>query len=70
MGKTLEYSVLRKKFGPKRDELRGGGEGYIMKSFVICIHQILLGCSKSRRIRWTGHVARMGNRRGAHRSLW
>ena len=43
MGKTLENSVLRKKFGPKRDEVRGSGEDYIMRSFVICIHKILLG---------------------------
>jgi len=43
MGKTVGYSVLRKKFGPKRDEVRGGGEGNIMRSFVICIHQISLG---------------------------
>jgi len=42
MGKTLANSVLRKKFGPKRDEVRGSGEDYIMRSFVIFIHQILL----------------------------
>jgi hypothetical protein len=42
-GKTLENSVLRKKSGPKRDEVRGSGEDYIMRNFVICIHKILLG---------------------------
>ena len=40
MEKTLENSMLRKKFGPKRDEVRRSGEDYIMRSFAICIHQI------------------------------
>jgi len=30
---------------------------------------IVLMRIKSRRMRWAGHVARMGNRRGAHRIL-
>jgi hypothetical protein len=32
MEKTLENSVLRKKFGPKTDEVTGSGEDYIMRS--------------------------------------
>jgi len=36
---------------------QGNGEDYIKRSFMVCIsHQIF----KSRRIRWVGHVARMG----------
>ena len=43
MGKTLEYKVLRKKSGPKRNKVRGSGEDYLMRSFVMCAaHQILL----------------------------
>ena len=39
----------------------------MMTSFMICIlHQILF---KSRRMRYVGHVTRMGERRGAHRVL-
>jgi hypothetical protein len=35
--------VLRKVFGPKGLELRGGGENYIMRSFIICtFYEILL----------------------------
>jgi len=49
-----------------RDEVTGGGgENYIMRSLMICTaHQILFGLKKSRKTRWTGHVARMGERRG------
>jgi hypothetical protein len=39
-GKT----VLRRIFGPKRDEVTGIGENYIMRSMMICApHQILFG---------------------------
>ena len=39
----------------------------MMRSFMICtLHQILI---KSRRMRCVGHVARMGERRGAYRVL-
>ena len=38
-------------------------------SFMLCTsHQILL-VMKSRRMKWVGHVARMGKRRGAFRLL-
>ena len=32
----FEKRVLRRVFGPKRDEVTGNGENYIMKSLVIC----------------------------------
>jgi len=36
--------VLRREFGPKRDEVTGNGENYIMKSFVKCTaYRILCG---------------------------
>jgi hypothetical protein len=38
--RLFENRVLRRIFGPKRDE-----ENCIMKSSVVCaLHQILLGC--------------------------
>jgi hypothetical protein len=61
---------LRKIFGPKRDEVTGewrklhNGELY---SLYFAPNIILV--IKSRRVRWAGHVARMGERRGAYRSL-
>jgi hypothetical protein len=40
---VFKNRVLRKIFGPKRDEVIEGGEDYIM-SFMICTpHQILCG---------------------------
>ena len=33
--RMFENRVLRRVFGPKRDEVRGNGENYIMKSLVI-----------------------------------
>jgi hypothetical protein len=39
-----------------------------MRSFIICTHpQISLG--KSRRMRWAGHVARMGEERKVYKVL-
>jgi hypothetical protein len=37
----FENRVLRRIFGPKRDEVIVSGENYIMRSLVICtLHQI------------------------------
>jgi hypothetical protein len=36
---------------------------------MICIPYPILCGFKSRRMRWAGHVARMGEERGAHRVL-
>jgi hypothetical protein len=35
--RVFENRVLRRIFGPKRDEVTGNGENCIMRSFVICI---------------------------------
>ena len=42
--RVFENRVLRRVFGPKRDEVTGNGENYIIKSLVICIpYRILCG---------------------------
>jgi hypothetical protein len=42
--RVSENRVLRRIFGPKRDELKEGGENCIMRSSIICtLHQLLLG---------------------------
>jgi hypothetical protein len=57
--RVFENSVLRRIFGPKRDEVTGGWrnlhneELHILYSSPSIIRMI-----KSRRIRWAGHVAR------------
>jgi hypothetical protein len=59
--KVLENRVLRRIFGPKRDEVTGewrklrNEELHILYSSPNIIREI-----KSRRIRWAEHVARIG----------
>ena len=40
--RVLENSVLKRIFGPKRDEVTGSGENYIMRSLMICIPDPIL----------------------------
>jgi hypothetical protein len=62
--------VLRRIFGPKRDEVMGhrrkmhSGELHNLYSLPDIIRQI-----KSRRMRWVGHVAHMGEGRNVYRVL-
>jgi len=66
----FENRVLRRIFGPKKDEVAGEwrklhneelNDLYSSPNIVQVI--------KLRRIRWAGHVAHMGERRGAYRVL-
>jgi hypothetical protein len=42
--RVFKNRVLRRIFGPKRDEVTGGGEGYITRNLMICTyHKILFG---------------------------
>jgi hypothetical protein len=44
--RVFENRVLRRIFGPRRDEVTGTGESCTVGSFMICTHdQILLGRS-------------------------
>jgi len=67
---VFENMVLRRIFGPRRDEVTGGwrrlhneelNDLYLSPNIVRVI--------KSRRMRWAGHVARMGEERGLYRVL-
>jgi len=41
---VLENRVLRRVFGPKRDEVTGNGENYIMRSLgIFTLYPILSG---------------------------
>ena len=64
----FENMVLRRIFGPRRDELTGEwrrlhneelNDLYSSSNTVRVI--------KSRRMRWAGHVGRMGEERGVYR---
>jgi hypothetical protein len=68
--RVFENRVLRRLFGPKRDEVTGEwtklhneelSDLYSLPNIVRVV--------KSRRMRWVGHVARMGVGRGVHRFL-
>jgi len=68
--RVFENRVLRRTFGLKRDEVRGEwrklhneelNDLYSLPNIVRLI--------KSRRMRWAGHVERVGDRRGVYRVL-
>jgi hypothetical protein len=60
--------VLRRIFGPKGNELtRGWRKLHIEELHNFYSSPIIT--IKSRRIRWAGHVARMGKQRNAYRVL-
>jgi hypothetical protein len=62
--------VLRRIFGPKKDELTGEWRRLHNKElYALYSSPNIIGMIKSRRLRWAGHVARMGERRGAYKTL-
>ena len=57
--------MLRRIFGPKRDEVTGEWRKLYNEELndLYCSPNILR-VIQSRRLRWAGHVARVGERRG------
>ena len=66
----FENRVLRRVFWPKRDEVTGEWRK-LHKEELRDLYSLpnTLRMVKSRRMRWAGHVARMGEGRGVHRVL-
>ena len=66
----FENMVLRRIFEPRRDEVTGEWRRLYNEELndLYCSPNIVRGI-KSRRMRWTGHVARMGEERGVYRVL-
>jgi hypothetical protein len=65
---VFQKRVLRRKFGPKRDEVTGKWR----KLHNEQLHNLyssphVIRMIKSRRMRWAGHAARIGERRSAYR---
>jgi hypothetical protein len=68
--RVFENRVLRRIFGPKRDEVTEEWRRLHKKElYALYSSPNIIRVIKSRRLRWAGHVARMGERRGAYRIL-
>jgi hypothetical protein len=68
--RVFENRVLRRVFGPRRDEVTGEWRK-LHNEELIDVYSLpnIVRVVKSRRIRWAGHVARMGEDRGVYRVL-
>ena len=68
--RMFENRVLRRMFGPRRDEVTGEWRKLHNEELndLYCSPNIVR-MIKLRRMRWVGHVARMGERRGLYRVL-
>jgi hypothetical protein len=68
--RVFENRVLRRIFGPKRDEVTGGwGKLHNEELNGLYSSPSIVRVIKARRMRWTGHVPRMGEVRGAYNIL-
>jgi len=68
--RVFENWVLRRVFGPKRDEVIGEWRKLHNEELSdLYSLPIIAQVVKSRRMRWVGHVACMGDGRGVHRVL-
>jgi hypothetical protein len=65
--RVLENRVLRKIFGPKRDEMTGGWRKLHNEELHnFCCSPNIIRKLKSKRMRWAGHVARMKEKRNTY----
>ena len=69
--RVFENRVLKRIFGPKRDEITGEWRKLHNEELndVYCSPNTVR-VIKSRRMRWAGYVARMGERRGGTGFWW
>jgi len=69
--RVFENMVLRRIFGPRRDEVTGEWRRlHNEKLNDLYSSPNIVRVIKSRRMRWAGHVARMGGERGCTGSWW
>jgi len=68
--RLMENMVLRRIFGPRRDEVKGEWRRLHNEELndLYCSPNIVR-VIKSRRMKWAGHVACMGEERGVYRVL-
>jgi hypothetical protein len=69
--RVFQNIVLRRIFGPRRDEVKGEWRRLHNEELnVLYTSANIVRVIKSRRMRWAGHVARMGEERGCIGSWW
>jgi len=68
--RVFENRVLRRLFGPRRDEVTGEWRRLHNELNDLYSSPNIVRVIKSRRMRWAGHVARMGEERGCIGSWW
>jgi hypothetical protein len=67
---VFENRVLKRIFGPKRDEVTGEWRKlHNEELYDLYSSPSIIRIMKARRIRWAGHVARMGEKGNAYRLL-
>jgi hypothetical protein len=68
--RVFENKVLRRIFGPKRDDVTREWRSLHNKElYALYSSPNIIRVIKSRRLRWAGHVARIGEGRSAYRAL-
>jgi len=68
--RVFKNRVLRRMFGPKRGEIRGEWRRLQKEEFCdLHYSSNAFQMIKSRGMRWAGHVAHLGDRRGVQRVL-
>jgi len=68
--RVFKNRVLRRIFGPKRDEFTGGNRKLHNEELIVLYSSPnVIRVIKSRRIEWAGHVALMEERRNVCRVL-
>jgi hypothetical protein len=68
--RVFENRVLRRIFGPKRDEVTGEWRK-LHNEELLDLYSLpsIIGIIMMRRMRWAGHIARMGEKRNSYRLL-
>jgi hypothetical protein len=68
--RVFENRVLRRIFGPKRDGVTGGSRKLHSEELhSLYSSRNIIRVTKSRRMRWAGHVAHVGKMRNAYKIL-
>jgi hypothetical protein len=68
---VFENRVLRRIFGPTWDEVTGTWKKLHNEELNdLYSSPNIIGVIKSRRMRWAGHVTRMGERGEVHTGVW